>query len=84
MIYNDLLKSTLKVSKLQSTRAKIENQLRKEKVENKVHQLQIKKFQGDFLAIENEANKGEVTQKILAEKENTFQLLKKNLKIPAT
>ena len=38
VIYNNLLKATLKVSKLQSTHTKIESRLRKEKVENKVHQ----------------------------------------------
>ena len=31
VIYSDLLKATLKVSKLESTQTKIENQLRKEK-----------------------------------------------------
>ena len=44
----------------------------------------MKYIQGDMLAIDNEANKGEVKHKIIAEKENTFQLLKKNLKIPTT
>ena len=83
VIYGDLRKVALKVSKLQSTQVKIENQLRQEKVENKVHQQQIKKLQGDLLAIDNEANKGEVTQKILTEKENTIHLLKKKLEIPA-
>ena len=73
VIYNDLMKSTLKVSKSQSRQEKIEKHLRQEKVENKFHQQQIKKLQGDLLAIDNEANKGEVTQKILAEKENTIQ-----------
>ena len=84
VIYSNLLKSTLKVSKLQSTKNKIQNQLRHERVENKAYQRQIKNLQGDLLAIDNEANKGEVTQKIVADKENTIQPLKKKLKIPAT
>ena len=62
------MKSNLKVSKLQSTLSKIENQLRQEKVEKKVHQQQIKKIQGDLLTIDSKENKGEVTQNILAEK----------------
>ena len=33
VIYSDLLKKTLKVSRLQSTKRKIENQLRQERVE---------------------------------------------------
>ena len=32
----------------------------------------------------SETNKGEETQKLLAEKESTIQLLKKKIKIPAT
>ena len=64
---------------------KIENQLRQaERVENKAHEQQIKKIQGDLLATNSETNKGEATHKMVAEKENTFQLLKKKLKIPAT
>ena len=37
IIYTDLLKETLKVSILQSSKSNIENQLGKEKVENKAH-----------------------------------------------
>ena len=50
IIYTDLLKATLKVSRMQSSKRKIENQLRKEKVENKAHQQPIKKSQTDLLA----------------------------------
>ena len=84
VIYNDLLKATLKVFRLQSTKTNIENQLRQEKVENKAHQQQIKKLQGYLLAANGETNKGEATQKLLAEKESTMQLLKKKLKAPTT
>ena len=38
VIYIDLLKSTLKVSKLQATVVRLENQLKQEKIENKYHQ----------------------------------------------
>ena len=37
-----------------------------------------------MLAMDSEVDKGQATQKILAEKENTIQLLKNKLKIPAT
>ena len=37
-IYTYLIMDTLNLSKLESTAPKIENQLRQEKVENKVHQ----------------------------------------------
>ena len=84
VIYSDLLKATLKVSWLQSTKSKVENWLRQERVENKSHQQQIKKLQGDLLTADNEADKGAWNHKLLNEKENTIHLLKKKLKIPAT
>ena len=37
ILFTNLLKSTLKLSKLEATKRKIENQPRKEKVENKAH-----------------------------------------------
>ena len=58
----------MKTIKLQSIVDKIEIQLKHEKVENKAHQYQINKLQGDLLTTNNEANKGEATQKILVEK----------------
>ena len=84
VIYNDLMKVNLKESKLQYTMSTMENKLRQEKLENKVHQQQIKNFQGDLLAIDNEENKGDMTQNMIDDKENTIQLLKKNLSITAT
>ena len=71
-IYNDFLKATMKVSRLQSTETNIENKLRQERVENKAHQQQIKLW-GELLAVDSETNKGEDTQKRLAEKEKKRQ-----------
>ena len=84
VIYSDLLKATLKVSRLQSANSKVDNQLSQERVENKAPQQQIKNIQGELLTIDNEADKGEATQKLLNEKESTIQLLKNKLKILAT
>ena len=44
-LYDDLLQSTLKVSKVQSMVERLEEQLRQEKVENKQNQTQIKRLQ---------------------------------------
>ena len=84
LIHIDLMKSNLKISKLQSSKIRIENQLRKEKVENRAHQAQIKKLQTYLLLDENQDDKGDGTHKPLQEKEDTIQLLNKKLKIPAT
>ena len=44
VLYSDLLQPTLNIVKLQLVIEKLENQLKKEKVENKVNLVQIKKL----------------------------------------
>ena len=78
IIYTDLLKETLQVSKLQSSKKRVENLLRQEKVENKSHQTQIKKLQVESLVDDSQAKKGDSSQKLLSEKENAIQLLKRS------
>ena len=84
MIYIDLLKATLNFSRLQPTISRLENQLKKDKIENKTYHQQIKKLQGDLLAMDSDLDRGKATKNILVDKENIIQLLKKKLKIPAT
>ena len=79
-----MMKYTLRVSKLKFIVFKIEIQLKQEKVENKIHQQQIKRIKGDLLTMDSEINRGKASNKILVEKENTIQLLRNKLKIPAT
>ena len=84
ILFTDMFKTTLKLSKLQNCKIKTEIQLRQEKVENKAHQAQIKKLQTYPLAGEGKAEKGPGIQKMLNEKENAMQLLKKKLTISST
>ena len=65
-------------------KSRIENQLREEKVENKSHQEQIKKLRTDVQATESQGDKGAGIHKLLNEKENAIQQLKKKLNIPST
>ena len=58
IIYTDLLKETWQVSKLQSSKKRVEYLLRKEKVENKSHQTQIKKLQVELLVADIQDDKG--------------------------
>ena len=51
IIHTDFLKSTLKISKLHTSKIRVENQLRQEKVENRAHQDQIKKLETKFLLV---------------------------------
>ena len=53
IIHTNLLNSTLKLSKIQTNKSRVENQLMQEKVENRAHQAQIKKLQIDLLLTEN-------------------------------
>ena len=84
IIYTDMLKATLKLSRLQSSKRKIENQLRQEKVQNRAHQVQIKNLQTYLLVAETQEDEGSGIQKLLNEKENVIQLLKKKLNISST
>ena len=59
-------------------------QLKHEKVENKANLIQIKKLQGDIISLGTEPNNVQVTKKLLEQKDNTIQVLKKNLKVPNT
>ena len=54
--------------------------MKQEKMENNTYQHQIKKLQGDLLAMDSDPGREQATKKILAEKESTIQLLKKKMK----
>ena len=58
--------------------------MKNEKVENKENLIQIKKLQGDVISLGNEPGNVQETKRLLEEKENTIQVLKKKLKIPNT
>ena len=72
ILFTDLLKATMRLSKLHINKRKIENHLRQEKVENKAHQTQIKSLQADLLAAESQDDKGAGIKKLLNEKENVI------------
>ena len=84
VLYDDLLQSTLKISKMKSMVERLEGQLRRQKVENKANQTQIKRLQENIVALREDHVKVKVTKKLLDEKENTIQMLKKKLKVLGT
>ena len=69
ILFTHFLKITIALSKLQTLKAKMENQSRQEKVENKAHQTQIKKLQTNLLAAGGQSDKGDGIQRLLDEKE---------------
>jgi len=82
VIYSDLLHAIMKINKLQSLVDKMEVQLKHERVENKANLIQIKKLQGDVVSLGTEPGNMQATKKLLEEKDNTIQVLKKKLKVP--
>ena len=84
VIYSNFLHANVKVTRLQSLVDKMEVQLKHEKVENKANLIQIKKLQRDMISLGTEPNNVKATKKLLEEKDNTIQVLKKKLKVPNT
>ena len=62
----------------------MEVQLKHEKVESKANLIQINNLQGDIISLGTEPNNVQATNKLLEEKDNTIQVLKKKLKVPNT
>ena len=81
MIYSDLLHAMMKINKLQVLVDKLEVQLKHEKIENKSNSIQIKKLQVDVIISGGERGSTDATRKILVEKDNTIQVLKRKLTI---
>ena len=84
VIYSYLLHATMKINKLQSLVDKMEIQSKHHKVGNKANLIQIMNLQGDIISLGIEPNNVQATKKLLEEKDNTIQVLKKKLNIPNT
>ena len=72
ILYTDMLQTTLQISKLTAGKKRVEELLRKEKVENKAHQAHIKNILVDTLVIDNLGDKGTATQSLLKDNEGTI------------
>ena len=83
IIYSDLLHAMVKINKLQVLVDKLEVQLKHEKVENKASSIQIKKLQADIVSSGDETGSTQAIRRLLEEKDNALQVLKKRLKITA-
>ena len=59
----------------------MEVQLKHERVENKANLIQIKKLQGYVVSLGTKPGNMQAAKKILEEKDNTIQVLKKKLKV---
>ena len=84
IIYSDLLQAMMRINKLQILVDKLEVQVKHEKVENKANAIQIKKLQEDIISSGSEKDNTQAIRRMLEEKDNALQVLKKKLKIPST
>ena len=78
IIYSDMLQAMMRINKLQILVDKLEIQLKHERVENKANAIQIKKLQTDIVNSGNEKNNTHAVRRMLEEKDNALQVLKKN------
>ena len=58
IIYTKLLKSTLQLYKMESNKKKVQDLLRKEKVENKELRIKIKNLEDKLLKVDGKLDKG--------------------------
>ena len=63
------LKATLQISKLESSKIKTQDLLRKVRVENKALRVKFKKLQYESVEVDGQEDKGALAQKLLDEKE---------------
>ena len=84
IIYSYLLHAMMKINKLQVLVDKLEVQLKHKKIESKANSIQINKLQVDVISLGDEPRSTQATRRILEEKDNTIQVLKKKLKIPSS
>ena len=84
IIYSDLFHTMVKINKLQVLVDKLEVQLKHEKFENKANSIQIKKLQENIVSLGDETGNTQAIRRLLEEKDNAFQVLKKKLKIPSS
>ena len=70
----------MKISKLEALVDKLEIQVRHEKVENKANVVQLKKLQADIAG----SDSTQAVKRLLEEKDNALQVLKKKLKMPGS
>ena len=79
-----LLKATLHISKLELSKEKTQDLLRKVRVENNALKVQINNLQKEVVQIDGQEDKRALAQRLLDEKEKEIQVLKNKLKIPST
>ena len=74
----------VKINKLQVLVDKLEVQLKHEKVENKVNSIQMNKLQAYIVSSGDETGNTLAIKRLLEEKDNALQVLKKKLKIQSS
>ena len=71
------------MAKMESSKTKTQDLLRKVRVENKALKVQFQKLQDESVKVDGQEDKGALAQKLLDEKEKEIQVLEKKLKFPS-
>ena len=74
-MYFDLLKSYLNKTKLEGKIAKLEEQIKREKVASKHWKVQTKKLEADILNLGSHPSEKKANKKLLDEKDNLIESL---------
>ena len=75
VLYSDLLKSYLNKSKLESRVAKLEEQVKREKVASKGWKVRVKKLEANLVAQGSKDNESKATKNSLDEKDKQIENL---------
>jgi len=72
----------LNIARLERKVKKFEGQLKQEKEANRAWYIQIKRIESNIMVVGEEPSDMQSIKKILEEKENIIQVMKKKLEIP--
>jgi hypothetical protein len=84
VLYSDLLKSYLNKTKLESKVAKLEEQVKREKVVSKGWKVQVKKLENGLIAQGSKDKESRTTKRLLDDKDKQIESLQKKLKMSVT
>ena len=84
VLYFDLLGSYLNKTKLENKVAKLEEQVKREKVSSKGWKVQVKKLENDLISQGSKDKESRASKNLLDDKDRQIESIQKKLKMPVT
>ena len=84
VLYSDLLKSYLNKIELENKVAKLEEQVKREKVTSKGWKVQVKKLENDLISQGPKDKENKASKNLMDDKDRQIESLQKKLKMPVT